>query len=451
MRDLFIVGVILLMALAAFRRPFAMTLAYIYVDLVQPQEISWYLLNSIPLSFIFGAAAVLFFFAFDRKRNLRFGPLQLLMLLFLAWITFTTFIAQLPEFAWVKWGPAWKALIFAAFLPLVLQTRLRLEGALMFIVLCVGCITITGGIKTVLGGGGYGTLAFLVDRNAGLYEGSTISTVAISIIPLILYLARYNIIVAHSKWTRLFAAGLVFAAVLIPVGTEARTGLVCLGVLAVLLWLGAKRKILFGAGALLLALASIPFLPDTFTGRMQTIQTYDEDTSASTRLAVWGWTLDFVRDHPLGGGFGAYRLNKLEVEVRERSGDGNNMSEDTTVVTDRARAFHSSYFEVLGEHGYPGLAIFLAMLVVALVQLRRLYTRFRDSETDRWIADMARAVGHTLIVYMAGSIFVGVAFQSTQYYLLATTAALAHIASRRAKPKAAFVPGGWKPTPVAAR
>lgn len=441
MRDIFIVLMLLFLFVAAFKRPFLMTLAYMYVDLVQPQKVSYYLVNSVPVSLIFGAAAVLFFLLFDDKRRLHFGRLQALMLLFLAWITFTTFNAQIPEAAWPKWDWAWKSIIFGAFMPLVLQTRQRIEGALLVMVLCVGTLTITGGIKTLTGGGGYGTMRLLVDSNTGLYEGSTISAISIALIPLIVYLYRFNSIVPKSWITLAFTAGLIFASLLIPIGTEARTGLVCIAVLGALLFLRVRYKIVYAIAAAAVVLVALPLLPSSFTERMATITAYEEDNSASTRVAVWGWTLDFVAEHPFGGGFNVYKLNKIEVTMRSRTGDANNSAEETRVVEDEARAFHSSYFEVLGEHGYPGLAIYLALLGTMMWQLRRLYKRFRASSDHHWIADLARSLGHTMIIYMVGSLFVGIAFQSTLYFLLAFGASLVNVGARLGAPETT----AWQP------
>ena len=46
---------------------------------------------------------------------------------------------------------------------------------------------------------------------------------------------------------------------------------------------------------------------------METIQGFKGDESAGTRLAVWGWTWNYVLDHPMGGGFEAYRQNRIQV------------------------------------------------------------------------------------------------------------------------------------------
>src|SRR3546814_13315985 len=103
---------------------------------------------------------------------------------------YTTLHADFPIVAFAKWWWVWKELIFAIFLPLTLRTKLRIEALVLTMVLCASSIIITGGIKTMLSGGGYGVLNLIVAENNGLYEGSTISTVAIAIIPLILWLTR---------------------------------------------------------------------------------------------------------------------------------------------------------------------------------------------------------------------------------------------------------------------
>src|SRR3546814_3401574 len=122
-------------------------------------------------------------------------------------------------------------------------------------VLCASTIIINGGMKTALSGGGYGVLNLMVDNNSGLYEGSIISTVAISLIPLILWLSRHGTVFPPDWRVRLFAYALCFACLLMPIGTEARTGLVCIAVLAGLMLMRSKRRFLSGPLMALAALA----------------------------------------------------------------------------------------------------------------------------------------------------------------------------------------------------
>src|SRR3546814_9282944 len=85
--------------------------------------------------------------------------------------------------------------------------------------------------------------------------------------------------------------------------------------------------------------------------RMSTIQTYEADASASTRLAVWAWTWDYAKKNPLGGGFEAYRQNSLRVNTVSSETTGAVEVLDRSVVADQGRAYPSSYFEMLCEQG----------------------------------------------------------------------------------------------------
>src|SRR5690606_32877628 len=248
------------------------------------------------------AAAFAGWLFLDSKQGSRFTLRQALIGALLALCAASTLLwAEFPEDAWFKWEWVWKALIFAMFLPLTLRTQLRIEAAALIMVLSIGTIVINGGIKTVLGGGGYGTLSLLVRENAGLYEGSILSTATVAMIPLALWLARYGTIFKPDWRVYGFTAGLIFACLLIPVGTAARTGLVCLAVLAVLAVLllrSVKYRFVYAGLAVLALVVSIPFLPESYRERMGTIGQHQGEATAATRVLAWQWTLDYVKERP---------------------------------------------------------------------------------------------------------------------------------------------------------
>ena len=153
MRDLALVGFLVALLALAVKRPFLFALAYIYVDTVSPQRLSYYLLNSISVSMYVAALAIGAWLVFDRK-DVRPAPRQGLILILLAYVTLTTVYADLPVEAWTKWEWVWKALVFAIFLPFTLRTKLRVEAYVLFMVLAASAIVIVGGVKTVLSGGG---------------------------------------------------------------------------------------------------------------------------------------------------------------------------------------------------------------------------------------------------------------------------------------------------------
>ena len=63
-------------------------------------------------------------------------------------------------------------------------------------------------------------------------------------------------------------------------------------------------------------------------------------------------------------------------------------------VTDKARAYHNSYFEVLGEQGYFGFALWMLLQIVSLGRTTAIYRRYRrDPASDKaWIAPLALAL-----------------------------------------------------------
>ncbi len=404
---------------SGFRKPFLFVLVYAYIDIVAPQRLTYLLLNSLPISAMAAALALGGFLLFDDKRDVRVAPRQLLIVALIGYCGFTTLHADFPVEARDKWDWVWKALAFAAFLPLTLRTRLRIEALLLFMVLSASSIIIVGAIKTIISGGGYGELNLMVSNNSGLYEGSTISTVAIAILPLILWFTRHGTLFAPDGRMKAFAYALCFACLLIPIGTSTRTGLLCIGLVALLMLRDSQKKLLYLGCVAAMGLAALPFLPSAFTERMGTIKTYQGDASASTRLAVWQWTMDYARSHPLGGGFEAYRQNQIRYEKVAVEDQGGVAVVDRSLEVDKARAYHSAYFEMLGEQGYPGLALWLLINLAGLFRMEVLRRRYARAEGDEsWIAPLAAALQNGHIVYLLGAAFVAIAFQPFIYMLI---------------------------------
>src|SRR5258708_38674129 len=91
-------------------------------------------------------------------------------------------------------------------------------------------------------------------------------------------------------------------------------------------------------------------MPQQWKDRMSTIQTTDEedlDTSAKGRLNSWMFAWNLAKDRPItGGGFHVF-ISPAFLQY----------APDPTDLHDS----HSIYFEMLGEHGFVGLAIFLSL------------------------------------------------------------------------------------------
>ncbi|MEZ5680795.1 MAG: putative O-glycosylation ligase, exosortase A system-associated [Erythrobacter sp.] len=424
---LLFLGALILLGL---RRPFIWVLAYLYVDIVAPQKIGWVILPSVQASLITFVLAFAGFALLDNKKGVRFTPRQAVLLLLLIWCGITTQFADFPESAAMKWSWVWKSMLFALFLPLAVRTRLRLEAAVAVCVLSLAAIVISGGMKTLFGGGGYGMLVTLSSDNAGIYEGSTLSTVTIASIPLIWWLARHGTLFpARTKPVMLFALGLTFASLLIPIGTQTRTGLLCIAFLGALMMRTVKHRFLYAALAGVLALITLPFLPQAYQERISTISNHQSDQSASTRVEVWKWTLEYVAESPMGGGFDSYLGNSIRYETVDQVQEGSVVRTERHEVVDEGRAFHSAYFEVLGEQGFPGFILWALLHLSGLVSMERLRRRGMasdDPDMKRWGA-LANSLQQVQLIYLLGALFVGIAYQPFILIVLGLQIALSTI------------------------
>lgn len=394
--------------------PFAYSLGYIWADTFGPQNITS-VLQDVPASLIMGILALLSYIAADRRHP---PPLNLTMVLTLSlaiWVTLTTIWALVPVTAWMKWDWAFKTLVFSAFMPFVFRSRVQIEAAMLVYIFSLCAHIFPFGVKTIISGGGYGHSLGLTSGRSGLDESSTLATVAVMCVPLLLHFRSHSMILPPGRLRSLVCIVLVVTCVFCAVGTYARTGLIALGLLTIGLVLKAKRKILFG---LLLAVAGIVglnFAAETWIGRMSTITSYQSEDSALGRILVWKWTYGFALEHPFGGGFNAYRLSVIEMP---------SALDPNVPVIIKGKAFHNVYFEILGEHGWIGLGIFLALVINSVIGLLRTAARARKMEEMSWAHDLARCLLISLAVLLVSGFFIGIAFQPFIWYMFALEAAL---------------------------
>ena len=174
----------------------------------------------------------------------------------------------------------------------------------------------------------------------------------------------------------------------------------------------------------------MPFLPQSYYERMATLGSTDGDESASTRLKVWGWTLDYVADNPTGGGFDAFRGNKFTYEMPVRQEQGNTTAVEYQEVVDEGRAYHSAVFEMLGEQGWPGLFLWLWLHALGLWHMERIRRKWRkkqgngEAAGEEWVAPLATSLQYAQIIYLVGSLFQGIAYQPYVLMLIGLQCAL---------------------------
>ena len=409
MRDLYVSLIYLSFLVLGVGAPFVFSLGYVWVDVFYPQYLTDTLIHFVPVSLIMGVAALGGYVVMDRRAPPPFSAITVLTVAMAGWVTLTTLWAEVPDAAWLKWDWAFKTVAFSAFLPFVIRTRVQIEAFLQVWLLASMAHLLPVGIKTLISGGGYGVSLGLLQSNAsGLSESSEVAGVAMMMVPIALALRKHSVLVPAGRLRDALYYGLAFTFVFTAVGTFARTAVIGFAVVGISMWLRSRRKILFTVMAGIMAVGVVWKASTGWEQRISTIESYEQESSAYTRILVWSWTLGFVRDHPFGGGFNTYRVNRIEVP----HGDG-----PTTV--EFGRAFHSAYFEVLGEHGFPGAALFATLVVLSLLSLRATLRQTRGLPSLAWARDLAAALMTALLTLLACGAFIGIAFQPMFWYLFA--------------------------------
>ena len=227
------------------------------------------------------------------------------------------------------------------------------------------------------------------------------------VLPFLLFLARDEKI-PQLKW--LWRAMFVFSIIAVLI-TYSRGALLGLGVVLAMLFLKSRMKFV----ALLMMALAVPIalstLPEQWFGRMETIQTYEQDRSAVNRLRAWNVSYKMALDRPITGyGFRPFSKEiylRYDPEYGPRSGDA-----------------HSIFFQVLAEHGFVGLGLYCFLILSVLLKLRRVRRFSRSREDLSWANNYSQMVQASILAYLANGAFLSMSYFDLFYALVAITVLL---------------------------
>ena len=409
MRDYYILFIYMSFIIFGLSAPFVAMIGYMWADIYSPQSTSTFV-AAIPSSLILAVVAVGAYIMLDRRSPARFTLHTGLTLLLAFWVTLTLTWAEAPIPAWTKWDWAVKTVVFSAFIPLVIRSRVQIEAFLQVFLFAMAFQFMPPGVKTMISGSSYGRDLGVLGGNTGLAESSTLATACIALIPLILYLRRHSILLPKSRWRDVGYLGLILIAVICAIGTYARTAIIGFAVVGIFMWFQSKRKGWFTVVAAIGIIGVGAMASSSWQERIASSADFQQESSALGRILVWRWTIGYVMEHPAGGGFDAFRINRIEFPPSTAGG---------APVVSFGKAYHNSYFEMLGEHGFPGLLIWLSILTISMKAVWTVSKRTRGDPEMAWIRDLSQALLTSLVTTMACSFFIGIAFQAFYWYFIA--------------------------------
>lgn len=377
-----------------------------WLGLMNPQRLTYGFAQSFPFSMLVAVATLSGILISRDPKILKGGKLSITLILFLCWMSLTTLFALHPVDAQDYWLRVLKIDLMTLVAILVLNTRKQLDIFIWVAVVSLGYFGTKGGVFTVLSGGSYKVYgpddSMVADNNA-------LAVGVVMLIPLMYYLLTQ----ASNKWIR---RGLIFAAVscsFSALGSQSRGALLAIGAMTLLFWLKNKKNI----GLSLLIVLAVPlminFMPESWTSRMKTMQTYQQDASAMDRLNSWITSWNIATDRVTGAGF---VISFPDIYAK--------YSPDPTLV----HVAHSIYFQVMGEHGYIGLAIFLTIWLLAWQCANRIIKNANARGPNYiWAVKLASMVQASIAAYLVGGTFLNLAYLDLAYYLVVILIVTEHI------------------------
>ena len=372
---------------AALKKPWLGVLSLAVFSYLNPHAYAWGFVRSLPVYYVlFLVVAFRTFTAKDKDSIPKDWRISVFILL---WIYFaiTSTQAYFPDIAWQRFWFITKIYLPFFFTLVLINTRFKLYCLVVTIATSIGIVAVKGGLFAIL----HGFSARVYGPPATQFEENNAFAVAMLIcIPLLLIWQRETCNSLFKKGI-LLAIPIIYAASLC---SWSRGALITMTVLTLMLILNSKHKLLAIPLVLVGAFFVKDYLPQEWFGRMHTLETYQEDSSAMSRIQAWtdGW--NHTLEHPfVGAGFDGWR------EVTQRD-------------------WHSSYVEMFSEHGFIAFGLWLSLIVGTLISMTTLPKKTFQVEGMEWVANYCFMLRASLICYMVGTAFLGLSYWDLLYHLI---------------------------------
>lgn len=385
----------LLLVFYGIKHPWIGILGWTWISLMNPHTFSWRL-ATMPVAAAMAGSVLLGLVITSDRRNFYVTRESLVLILFMAWMCITLPFSYSFDQSYALWTRVMKIDLMILVALVVLYTRRHIMALAWVLVGSIGFYGVKGGLFTIATGGSY-----RVWGPEGTYIGGN-NEVALALV-ITIPLMRFLHMTTDKVWVK---RGLVVAMLLCAaaaLGSQSRGALLAIAAMTLLMWWRGSNRLQFGLLMLAVGIALVAFMPDSWTERMHTIRTYDQDDSANQRLNAWMMAWNIAKNNLFGAGF---MVSIPEVCVRF-----------SPIPTD-CRAAHSIYFMVLGEHGFIGLFLFLLMWIFVWRTAGRLRIDAAKNPESAWLAPLGAMAQVSLAGYAVGGAFLSLSYYDLPYNVM---------------------------------
>jgi len=420
MRDIIITAIILGLLPMVIKRPWTGTVVWVWLAMMIPYRLAYGFARGLPFAMIVAICTLIGIVAMRPKMAWPKSSVKTVYLLFIGWMFVTSIFALNSSALVMEQLITVLKIHFMVMLAIALiHERKQLEALVWTLVGSLAFYGVKGGIFTITSGGS----GRVWGPSGGIIEGNNeIGVALVIILPLLFYLYQ----ITERRWLRrgLLFSGLI--SMLCVLGTQSRGALLAIVTMACMLGLKSRRPVLTLMGIGVVLSVAIIFMPDSWNQRMNTIQDFKADGSAMSRLYTWTTLWNCALDRPfVGAGFRTdnplvFRLYGPAMEV-----GGYDFAGGQVLVA------HSIYFQALGEHGFPGLALFLLLGVVTWVRAGAVSVAASKIESlQSWLPLLMRMTQASLLGFAVGGAFLTLVHFDLPYYLCAIVMMADHMVKK---------------------
>jgi len=397
-------------------RPYIGVLVWVWIATMNPHRLTFGFARHFEWAYVVGIT-LLIAIAFSRERKpIPWNAVTLTLLLWLAWMGVTTLTALEPHAAGRQYDLVFKIIFMTYVIMMVMQEKRYIVLLVGMIAFSLGFYGVKGGLFTIATGGHNRVLG---PPGSFISGNNEIAYAMVIVLPLIFFLYQQ---IKH-WWVR---QGLIAAMVLTTFaifGTYSRTAIVSIAAMAVFLFLKGRQRVIVLVGAAILIPLLLHFMPERWETRMGTISSAEEDASFMGRVNAWHFAVNLAGDHPIvGGGFRCFTRERF-LRYAPNPLDFHDA--------------HSIIFKTLGEHGYPGLVLFVALAWFTWRSATRIGRLTKGREDLRWAWDLARMTQASLVAYYVGGLAIGLPYFDVYYDLILIVVVTRAVVERTLRQEAA--------------
>ena len=429
MRDILIVAIVLAGAIAALRQPWIGVMLWTWLSIMNPHRYSYGFAYDAPLAAISVLATVLGLIITKDRASPFKSRVVVVLFIFMIWMTLSMLFGVDRAGDYWQWNKVMKIDVMILVALMLLHSKKHILALMWVAAGSLALLGAKGGLFTLLTGGNFRVWgppgSFIEDNNEFALS-------LVMAIPLLRFLQMQLV----GRWARYaMTAGIVLCAVA-SLGSYSRGALLAISAMAIFLWWNGKNKFVVGAALALVVPLLVAFMPDAWMGRMSSMGDYQEDDSSMGRISAWwnAWNIAF--HYPLGVGFDAARPELFALY---------------SPYPEKVHAAHSIYFQVLGNHGFVGLFLFLVLWIATWRSAGWLRTKAAKIPEAAWCADLGAMCQVCLVGYAVGGAFLSLAYFDLPYNVMVLVVLTRVWVEKRSwEREPAYVPG-WRNIPGLAR